>query len=77
MSTSVATGSNVRRALLGLGLTVAAVPAAAAPQQSGDSCPSTWGPSEPNFTQFTIEVTYAMQQPDAQGYLTTFTPARR
>lgn len=69
MSTSVATRLGMFAAVLGLGLTVAAVPAAAAPQQSGAQLSIYRDPANPNFTQFTIEVTYAMQQPDAQGYL--------
>ena len=69
MSTSVATRLGMFAAVLGLGLTVAAVPAAAAPQQSGAQLSIYRDPANPNFTQFTIEGTYAMQQPDAQGYL--------
>lgn len=55
-------------AALGVGLSLA-VPAAAAPTQSGAQLSIFRDPDNYNFTQFTIEGTYEMQQPDAQGYL--------
>ena len=57
MSTSVATRLGMFAAVLGLGLTVAAVPAVAAPQQSGAQLSIYRDPANPNFTQFTIEGT--------------------
>ena len=69
MSTSVARRVGMLAAAIGVGLTVAAVPAEAAPQQNGAQLYFYRDPGNPNFTQFTFEGTYAMQQPDAQGYL--------
>jgi hypothetical protein len=63
-------------AAVGIGLTVAAVPADAAPQQNGAQLYLYRDPGNPNFTQFTIEGTYAMQQPDAQGYLNNLSNRR-
>jgi hypothetical protein len=56
-------------AAIGVGLTGASVPAAAAPQATGAGLEIYRDPANYNFTQFTVEGTYQMEQPDAQGYL--------
>jgi hypothetical protein len=76
MSTSIATRVGMLAAAVAFGLTVAAVPADAAPQQSGAQLYFYRDPGNPNFTQFTIEGTFAMQQPDAQGYLNNIATGR-
>jgi len=51
MRTSIATRVSMSAAAVGVGLTVAAVPAAAAPQQSGAQLSIYRDPADPNFVQ--------------------------